>query len=67
MDREDQSVSTVTRRPKLNPSSCNQVRLFVQGVIKFQHTTIHSCLHGSIVDSLLNILKQTFHCLLLSN
>ena len=29
--------------------------LFVQSVIKFQHTTIHSCLHGSIEDRLLNM------------
>ena len=43
-----------------NPSSCNQVRsswLFVQSVIKFHHSTIHRCLHGSIADSLL---RSTF-------
>ena len=28
--------------------------LFVQSVIKLHHTTIHRCLHGSIVDRLLN-------------
>ena len=39
-----------------NSSSCNQVRspwLFVQNVIKFQHTTIHRCLRCSIIDSLI--------------
>ena len=39
-----------------NPSNCNQHRspwLFVGNVIKFQHTTIYCCLHGSIIDSIL--------------
>ena len=50
---EDQSVSMVTIDQNKNPSNCNQdisPRLFLESVIKFQHTAIHSCLHGSIIS-----------------
>ena len=46
----------------LIPSSCNQARspwLFEQSVIEFQHTTILSCLHGSIVDTPIAVVIYT--------
>ena len=58
---EDQFVSTDTRRSKWKSSSYNQVRspwILVQCVIKNQHTTIHSCLRGSIVDGLLRYYRM---------
>ena len=47
--------------------NCNQIRspwLFVQSVIKFQQTTIHTCWHGSIVGNLL-IFENVYPRLLL--
>ena len=49
---EDNLVFTVTSQTKLKSYTCNQVKsplLFVQSDIKFQHNTIHSCLHDSII------------------
>ena len=57
MEHEDQSVSTVTRR-FLVVIKLGHHDYLLQIVIKFQHTTIDSCVHGSIVDSLLKTKNQ---------